>query len=83
MFGFGKVRCWICTTEVSRKDAFLHKDRYDVVVCKACYERWEHEGRKCADCRSVVMSAQDIGAFLGRQALGHCDCGALSLGLAG
>jgi hypothetical protein len=81
MFSWGTVRCWVCTGRVAKKQAFHGTDRADVAVCRQCYDRWEHDGRKCGDCGNPVLTGHEVGAFLGRQVLGHTQCGALRIAL--
>lgn len=79
MFGWGKVTCAFCHTEVPRGKALRSSERKDVAICEACYLQWSRDGRKCAACQTLVRDAQKVGVFLDRHTFGHADCGSVPL----
>jgi len=79
MFGLGKRICGLCGEKVSGQQALRAPDRNGAFVCKTCVGRWEHDGRRCVACETVVIGPQDVGAFFERRALGHADCGGMKL----
>jgi hypothetical protein len=79
MFGFGKRQCTLCESRVPAREAFRAPDRVNGVVCRACFERWESAGRRCAECQTAVAGPQEVGAFFERRSLGHADCGGVRL----
>lgn len=78
MFGLGGRSCRICGRE-ARKGAFRVPGHRGAFVCGLCYGAWEHSGRTCAKCGTVVHGPQEVGAFLEQRTLGHADCGGLRM----
>ncbi len=78
MFGFGLSTCFFCDRHVPKKTVF--RGQGHVAICLGCYEKWDQDGRKCAECKTVVHGPQDLAAFFKpRGGFGHADCGGVRL----
>ena len=80
MFGFGKATCILCDQRVPRKETFAVRDYKGFAVCRRCVDQWRSNGGTCPRCQTPLRGAQQAGIFMdGKRAIGHADCGALSL----
>ena len=79
MLGIAKVECLFCGERIRRRDARATKGAVKAFVCNICYAKWDRAGRRCVVCETPVRGMQHVGMFLGGKALGHADCGAVSV----
>jgi hypothetical protein len=77
MLGFWRKSSAFCGATAKKR--FRTPDRVNGFVCRACFERWNGDGRRCVACGSPVNGTQEVGAFYDQRSLGHADCGGLKL----
>jgi predicted amidophosphoribosyltransferase len=72
----GWFRCEACRT-VKRASERAYRSPYErgFGVCQACYETWEHLGRRCPRCWAQVQAHQTLAFFTQWGRFGHFDCG--------